>query len=121
VLHTARTSTRRRRRARSRRSTAPPLTRTHANAGQVLATIAPGPPRAVPRSRDLAEEFADDRRGQLSTWHVNGRAEPIEVLFYAATWNNPGRGGVDDGSGARWTDATSARDALVRYLTGRML
>ncbi|MFN7173820.1 MAG: ABC transporter substrate-binding protein, partial [Thermaurantiacus tibetensis] len=38
----------------------------------------------------------------------------IEVLFYAATWNNPGRGGVDDGSGARWTDATSARDALVR-------
>jgi hypothetical protein len=120
VLHTARTSTRRRRRARSRRSTAP-LTRTHANAGQVLATITPGPPRAAPRSLDLAEEFADDRRGQLSTWRVAGWVEPIEVLFYAATWNNPGRGGVDDGSGARWTDATSARDALVRYLTGRIL
>jgi hypothetical protein len=77
--------------------------------------------RRAARSLDLAEEFAADRRGQISTWHVNGRAEPIEVLFYAATWNNPGRGGVDDGSGARWTDATSARDALVRYLTGRML
>jgi hypothetical protein len=119
VLHTARTTSRRRR-ARSRRGTAP-LTRAHANAGQILASIRPGTPRAVPRSLDLAEEFADDRRGQLSTWHVNGRAEPIEVLFYAATWNNPGRGGVDDGSGARWTDATSARDALVRYLTGRIL
>jgi hypothetical protein len=74
-----------------------------------------------PDSIDLAEDLADDPRGQLSTWRVVGRAEPIEVLYYAGTWNNPGRGGVDEGSGARWTDAASPRDALVRYLTGRIL
>lgn len=88
--------------------------------GHALASIAPGPAGTTPRSLDLAVELGDDPHGQLSTWCVAGYEEPIEVLYYAPTWNNPGRGGVDTGSGARWTDADSPRDALVRYLTGRI-
>jgi hypothetical protein len=53
--------------------------------GHALATIAPGPARTTPRSLDLAEELRDDHHGQLSTWHVGGYAEPIEVLYYAPT------------------------------------
>jgi hypothetical protein len=64
-----------------------------------------------------------------------GHAEPIEVLHYPAAWHDdpdpergrwlqPARGGVDAGAGGgvHWTDADAdtPRDALARFLTGRM-
>lgn len=87
----------------------------------VLASITPGPPRRRPASIDLAEDLADDPRGQLTTWQVAGRRRLVEVLYYPPRGGYVGRGGVDDGTGVRWTDASSARDALVRVLTGRII
>lgn len=132
----ARPARRRRRATTRRRSPGGPTARTSAataapDVGQLLASIAPGPAHSRPLSRDLADELDADRRGTLTTWRVDGHAEPIEVLHYPAAWHDdpdpergrwlqPARGGVDAGAGAHWTDADTPRDALARFLTGRM-
>lgn len=126
--------------ARRRRARARPERRRRArgvqaptvgDVGKVLASISPGPVRTRPLSRDLADELDADRCGTFTTWHVDGYADPIEVLHYPATWHDdpdperarwlqPARGGIDAGAGVQRTDADSPREALARFLTGRM-
>lgn len=127
----ARPDRRRRSRGGAKRTTHATTAPASADIGQVLASIAPGPARPRPRSRDLADELDADRRGTLTTWRVDGHAELIEVLHYPAAWLDdpdpdrgpwlqPARGGIDTGTGAHWTDAETPREALARFLTGRM-
>lgn len=99
---------------RDRHELPPPAPPRVADVPAALASLAPGPARARPASLDLAEELSLDPSGQLSTWTVAGIESPIEVLFYRPTADLPGRGGIDAGTGARWTDASSPRDAIVR-------
>ena len=67
------------------------------------------------RSIDLRTEASKGECDCLrSSWTVG--ADAIEIVYFPET----GRAGVASGSHAEWTDASSAADALRRYLNDDM-
>jgi len=66
-------------------------------------------------SIDLREEAATGECDCLRSSETVG-ADAIEIVYFPET----GRAGVASGSDAEWTDASSAADALRRYLNDDM-
>lgn len=67
------------------------------------------------RSIDLREEAAAGECDCLRSSETVG-ADKIEIVYFPET----GRAGVASGAHAEWTDASSAADALRRYLNNDM-
>lgn len=67
------------------------------------------------RSIDLRNEAASGECDCLRSSMTVG-ADLIEIVFFPET----GRAGLAAGADADWTDASSAADALDRYLNDRM-
>jgi hypothetical protein len=67
------------------------------------------------RSDDLREEAETGECDCLRSSETVG-ADAIEIVYFPET----GRAGVASGSDAEWTDASSAADALRRYLNNDM-
>ena len=81
------------------------------DASKTLTQLSP----AELRSIDLRDEASKGECDCLrSSWTIAGHA--IEIVFFPET----NRAGVAAGSDAQWTDASSAADALRRFLNNDM-
>ena len=81
------------------------------SAEKTLTQISPAGLRSIDLRTEASKGECDCLR---SSWTVG--TEAIEIVYFPET----GRAGVASGSDAEWTDASSAADALRRYLNDDM-
>ena len=83
----------------------------NARYAETLTQISPADLRSI----DLREEAATGECDCLRSSETVG-ADAIEIVYFPEI----GRAGVASGSGTEWTDASSAADALRRFLNDDM-
>lgn len=76
-----------------------------------LTTVSPNDLRSIDLRKEALTGECDCLRSSLTVG-----ADVIEIVFFPETQ----RAGLASGADADWTDASSAADALERYLNDRM-